>query len=254
MRLIGVRFCPHWPKRNSPRLNTKPSEPELVFEFFAQKSDGFFVDVGANEPQNMSQTWLLESKGWNGILVEPLPHLAAKLRRERPRSKVVQAACGPPNHPKMVELHEGECHMHSGLNRHAVDAQERYIAVHEVPMLALDEILEEAGNPRLDFVSIDVEGMELEVLLGFDLARHSPRLLFVEDHLFHLRTHRHLRDAGYRLVKRTGLNNWYVRPSTPPPPTTPMERLRLWRKVWIGTPWRAWKHRRRVARTARVSK
>jgi FkbM family methyltransferase len=224
-------------------MNQRPNEPELVLEFFGNKSCGFFVDVGANDPQNMSQTWLLESKGWRGLLVEPLPHLAEKLRAARPGSQVIQAACGPHGHPATVEIHEAECSMHSGLNRHAIDARERYVAVHKVPMLALDEILAGQGNPKPDFVSIDVEGMELEVLRGFDLVRHAPTLLLIEDHLFDWQVHGYLSRSGYRLVKRTGLNNWYVRVKQPFAMTTSVERLKLWRKVWVGTPWRGFKHR-----------
>lgn len=229
-------------------LKPKLSEPDLVWRFFSEKTDGYFIDVGANDPQNMSQTWLLESKGWRGILVEPLPDLAERLRQQRPRSRVVQAACGSKEHPATVELHESEFCMHSGVNRHAIDARERYVAVHTVTMLSLDEILAQEGNPKVDYVSIDVEGMELEVLQGFDLRRHAPSLLLVEDHLFNLRTHRHLCREGYRLVKRTGLNNWYVPRPAHFEMTTPFERVRLWRKVWVGTPWRAWKHKLRAAR------
>jgi FkbM family methyltransferase len=224
-------------------MKARPTEPELVLEFFSNRAGGFFIDVGANDPKAMSQTWLLECKGWRGILIEPLPHLAEKLRAARPGARVVQAACGAREHPATVEFHEAECSMHSGLSQHAIDARERYVSTHTVPMLALDEILEEAGNPAIDFVSIDVEGAELDVLRGFDLSRHAPALLLIEDHLFNLKVHRHLVRSGYRLVKRTGLNDWYLPQKQRFHMATAMERLKLWRKVWVGTPWRGLKHR-----------
>jgi FkbM family methyltransferase len=222
------------------------SETELVLRFFGGKRTGNFVDVGANDPEIMSQSWTLEQLGWRGILVEPLPKFAERLRRARPNSRVIQAACGPTGHPPTVELHEAECSMHSGLVRNALDETERYVARHIVPMVSLDEILSAEDNPPIDFVSIDVEGMELDVLRGFDLARHAPALLLVEDHLLHLKTHRHLRRAGYRLVKRTDLNNWYVPGGQPFRLASGVERLKLWRKLWLGTPLRAWKHRLRT--------
>jgi hypothetical protein len=110
-------------------------------------------------------------------------------------------------------------------------------------VLTLDEVLIEAGCPKPDFVSIDVEGLQLEVLKGFDLQRHQPALLFVEDHLLNWETHRYLVRRGYRLVKRTQLNNWYVPAGVAFTLSTPLERLRLWRKVWPGTPLRRWKAR-----------
>ena len=101
--------------------------------------------------------------------------------------------------------------------------------------------------PKLDFVSIDVEGLELQVLRGFDLARHRPAVLLIEDHLKQLDVHRHLARHGYRVVKRTGVNNWYVPKRQPFHMTTWTERLKLFRKMYLGLPFRKmrWSRRRR---------
>ena len=219
-------------------MKPEPSEGELVWEFFGRKPDGRFVEVGANDPRNSSQTWFLESKGWSGILVEPLSRFTEALRVARPRSRVFQVACGAPGHPPTADLHIGENSEHSSLRPNVVDAGTRYLQTETVRVMTLDALLAGAGDPRLDFVSIDVEGLQLEVLKGFDLARHRPALLFVEDHLLNWDTHRHLCQRGYRLVKRTQLNNWYVPEGTPFHLSTPAERLRLWRKLWPGTPFR----------------
>jgi FkbM family methyltransferase len=213
-------------------------EDELIWRFFDQAAEGYFVEVGANDPKSHSQTWFLEDKGWRGILVEPLSRFYAPLCAARPRSRVFQVACGAPGHPPMAELFVGENSEHSSLRRNAVDAGTAYVQTETVRLLTLDEVLAEAGNPRLDFASIDVEGLQLEVLKGFDLARHKPKLLLVEDHLLNWQTHRHLRGRGYELVKRTQLNNWYVPKGTPFHLTSATERLKLWRKVWPGTPMR----------------
>ncbi|MDB6019874.1 MAG: Methyltransferase FkbM [Pedosphaera sp.] len=225
------------------------TEGELVWEFFGRNPKGFFVEVGANDPQNSSQTWFLENKGWQGILVEPLSRFYTALCKARPQSRVFQVACGAPGHPPTAELFVGENSEHSSLRRNTVDAETRYVKAETVRLLTLDELLAEAGHPQLDFVSIDVEGMQLEVLKGFDLARHRPRLLFVEDHLLNWETHFHLKRQGYRLVKRTQLNNWYVPQGTPFRLTSLGERFKLWRKVWPGTPARqlkAWWRRGRL--------
>jgi FkbM family methyltransferase len=232
-------------------MNTHPAEDELVWQFFHRRTTGFFIDVGANEPTAGSQTWLLEKNGWNGILIEPLPHLAERLRGERSRSRVYQVACGSPGHPKTAEFHEAAAHDHSGLAKYAVDASDKYVQVHRVQMLTLDEVIELAKCPTIDFVSIDVEGAEFDVLRGFDLSRHKPSLVLLEDHLFNVNSHRLLRASGYRLVRRTGLNSWYI-PRHTPFRVTLVDRLKLFRKVWLGTPLRAWKHRREVTRVLRV--
>ena len=95
------------------------------------------------------------------------------------------------------------------------------------------------------FLSIDVEGHELEVLLGCTLPEHSPDLILIEDKLQDLSKHRHLVAQGYKLVRRTCLNNWYVPRDKAPPERTILERLKLFRKVFLGLPFRSfrrWRH------------
>jgi FkbM family methyltransferase len=227
------------------------SEDELVWESFDRRKDGFFLDVGANDPQKGSQTWLLEQHGWRGILIEPQAEFCERLRLERPRSRVLRAACGAPGHPRQMPLHIADGRGKSSLMKNLVDPSTRYVKTEMVQMMTLDAVLAEADNPRVDFVSIDVEGTQLDVLSGFSLEQHRPALLLLEDHLHDLATHRYLKQHGYRLVKRTGFNNWYVPKDRPFGLTTPLERLRLWKKVWANTPFR--KIRVYLARKGRQS-
>ena len=80
-------------------------EAPLVREFFRDCPRGFFVEVGANDPKKDSQSWHLEQAGWNGILVEPLPDLAAELRRQR-TAQVFEVACSSPDRAgQVMRLH-----------------------------------------------------------------------------------------------------------------------------------------------------
>lgn len=184
-------------------------ENELKAAFFGSTRQGFFVEVGANQPQQGSQSWQFEQAGWRGVLVEPQPDLAARLRQTR-RAHVVAAACSSPgNAGKTMTLHV--LGPHSSLNAELAVTGVVAESQIEVPVRTLDEILREADAlSPIDFVSIDVEGHEVEVLSGFDLARWRPRLILVEDHVTSLATHRALTGAGYRLIRRTGPNGWYV--------------------------------------------
>ncbi|HEX4040982.1 MAG TPA: FkbM family methyltransferase [Xanthobacteraceae bacterium] len=184
-------------------------ENEFKAAFFMSTRQGFFVEVGANQPQQGSQSWQFEQAGWRGVLVEPQPDLAERLRQTR-RAHVVAAACSSPaNAGKTMTLHV--LGPHSSLNPELAVTGVVAEAQIEVPVRTLDEILREAAAPSpIDFVSIDVEGHEVEVLSGFDLARWRPRLILVEDHVTSLATHRALTGAGYRLIRRTGPNGWYV--------------------------------------------
>lgn len=180
----------------------------LVAAFFGNIK-GYFVEVGANEPRVRSQTWHLEQTGWTGILIEPQPELARELRAMR-MAKVFAVACSSPdNAGRTLPLHvAGPL---SSLDRSQMAPGASPEAVIEVPIRTLDSVLEEAGAPeKFDFLSIDVEGHELEVLSGFDIARWQPRLILLEDHVADLSKHRYLIGAGYRIVRRYENNGWYV--------------------------------------------
>ena len=221
-------------------------EQELVREFFGGARSGFFVEVGANRPQQESQTWHLEQLGWTGVLIEPQPELAGDLCSAR-SAKVFAVACSSPeNAGRRMKLHVAGALSALDRDRMAPGAQpERVI---EVPVRTLDDVLIEAGAPRqLDFLSIDVEGHELEVLRGFDFAHWRPRLVLLEDHVGNLKKHRFLRAAGYRLIRRFENNGWYV-PHNAAFCVTPRERWEIVRKYYLALPFRMARNASRAVR------
>ena len=222
-----------------PKKKYHPDETALVSDFFGHKTSGIFVEVGANDPKYRSQTWHLEEKGWSGVLVEPQSRLCEALRAVRHRSQVFQVACAAPNHPEEAVLFLAERHGESGLGKDQLGVN--YVGEETVKLLTLDEILRQAGNPEIDFISIDVEGLQLPVLQGFGLAHHRPKLLIIEDRFQSCQTHLHLCRQGYRLVRRSNdLNNWYV-PRESSFRANLATRLKLFRFVWLGTPFRRFK-------------
>jgi FkbM family methyltransferase len=212
------------------------AENRLKEEFFCGRRDGFFVDVGANDPTDGSQTWHLEKLGWRGILIEPQPALAQKLREQR-RAMVFACACSSPqNAGKTLPLQVAG--IFSSLDLDFFVAGMRKGDIIEVPVRTLDEILEEASAPApIDLLSIDVENHEIDVLNGLTLTRWRPRLIFIEDIVRNLRLHRLLQSRGYKWLRRTGINSWYV-PADSPLSVSPFGRWQFFRKYYLGTPWR----------------
>jgi len=208
---------------------------ELVREFFGGER-GFFVDVGANHPFSGSQSWHLEQLGWRGILVEPQPQLAEQLRQTR-KAKVFAAACSSPENAgrRLPFYVAGPL---SALDRGRMAPGSSVDTVIDVPVMTLDELLREAGAPQpLSFLSLDVEGHEIEALRGFDFARWQPRLILIEDHVGDLTRHRFMRGSGYRLVRRTGYNGWYV-PADSPVHFGFADQMEILRKYYLGLPFR----------------
>jgi FkbM family methyltransferase len=211
-------------------------EEQAVRAFFGGDKRGFFVEVGANEAIERSQTWHLEQLGWTGVLIEPQPDLAAALVAQR-KARVFAVACSSPeNAGRSLPLHvDGPL---SGLNRERMAPGSQPARVILVPVRTLDSLLEEAEAPApLDLLSVDVEGHEVEVFRGFDFQRWRPSLIMAEDHVANLRMHRTLQAHGYRLIRRLGNNGWYV-PADAPLTVTPAERWNIVRKYYLALPFR----------------
>src|SRR6185436_230681 len=213
-------------------------ENNLVWEFFGRKTSGFFVEVGANDPFLLSQTWMLEQKGWTGVLVEPLAACCADLRRYR-NARVVQVACVAPHQIGTATLHIAGAV--SSLVPNAFDPKVRYETTETVQVVTLTDVLQQVAAPRvIDFLSIDTEGTEGDILAGIDLTRFQLILILVEYHVYSLALHRQLNNMGYKLIRRTVDNNWYI-PKMLPFALKATERWELFRKMYLGTPPRAFK-------------
>ena len=209
-------------------------EDILAWEFLGKSDQGYYVEVGANDPVFRSQTYFLEQRGWTGILVEPLPNLCQALRAKRPRSIVCQAGAGSPSSPPKAILKQTRNDAWSHIKGHTDDSD--VVAEIEVEMRTLESILEEHHAPQIDLLSIDTEGMEIDVLDGLNLETRRPRLILVEDHMDHLELYFYLRRRGYRLAKRTGANNWWVPKGSPKPHLSFRERLSLWNVLFFKKP------------------
>jgi len=221
-------------------------EQKLVREFFGGAQSGFFVEVGANRPQQESQTWHLEQLGWTGVLVEPQPDLAGDLRRARSARVFAVACSSPENAGRRMQLYVAGALSALDRDRMAPGSQPERII--EVPVRTLDDILTEARAPAgFDLLSVDVEGHELEVLSGFDFARWRPRLVLLEDHVGNLKKHRFLRAAGYRLIRRFENNGWYV-PREATRGVAPRERWEIVRKYYLALPFRVARNASRAVR------
>jgi FkbM family methyltransferase len=184
-------------------------EQECVQSFFNGKTNGVYVDVGANDPFIESQSFHLEQMGWNGLLIEPLPNMCALLREHRTSTVVPYACSSIDNHKKILPLISfGVC---STLESKLIHTNKVKQDVIYIETRTLDSILEENNiEANFDLLSIDVEGHEIELFKGFDIQRWKPKLVLLEDHVTSQDKHKFMITNGYAFLLRTGLNSWYV--------------------------------------------
>jgi FkbM family methyltransferase len=160
---------------------------------YLPRQGGVFVEAGAFDGYWQSNTyWFERFRGWSGVLVEPIPQLAAEARRERPRAQVFEFALVAPDFPeKTVRMRFGGTMSillaDSGEMEDALAHADRGAAIAEaraydldVPTSTLSAVLDQAGVEQIDLLSLDVEGHEEEALKGLDFDRHAPEYILIE--------------------------------------------------------------------------
>lgn len=188
----------HAVQRRRARSRTRTSLQGLAHRIPALESPrvgGFFVELGANDGIRQSNTWWLEAEfGWRGVLVEPALNRYFELVRNRGggRNHLECAACvGFQYREPLLPLHYSDLETFRVQGREHDDARLRKVARNlpegEQQLLfgaaarPLQTILDESGAPEvIDFLSLDVEGGELEVLKGVDHARTRFRVALIE--------------------------------------------------------------------------
>ena len=184
------------------------------------KEGGYFVELGAGDGMNRSTTYVLEwSYRWSGIVAEPHPDFAETLRRNR--NCFVSHKCVYGRTGEALDFMAVRDRRLSRISAiEALDAQEaarkKDFKTINVKSISLNDLLSEAEAPAdIDYISIDTEGSELEILRHFDFRRWNVRL-FTIDHNFSAR-----RSELKELLDRNGYtriwpevvqaDDWYVK-------------------------------------------
>lgn len=155
--------------------------------------DGFFIEAGANDGIDQSNTLYFEKyQGWKGLLIEPIPELAEKCQVNRPECITENYALVSFENPlERVELYH--CNLMSfveGAMETELEKDEQIKVACQVQNIKyskltvkaqpLSVILDKHEIEKIDLFSLDVEGWELEVLKGIDFTRHKPRYMLIE--------------------------------------------------------------------------
>lgn len=171
-------------------LYSQFGEDSILFSYFRKKafaktlriSDidlgrGFYVDIGCHHPYMISNTWFFYQRDWRGINVDPAPGIVEEFNRIRPGDINLQIA---------IAAEDGEATFHAnGRSVHnslvaSANLTERYT----VPTMRLQTLLDRHLPPGCDIniLSVDVEGLDLEVLRSNDWTKYRPEMVVVEHH------------------------------------------------------------------------
>lgn len=195
----------------------------LISEFFGHDFKGVCVDVGSAQPIYGNNTYHFETKGWKVYCIEPNKRLYERLIPIR--ENVFNFACGSKDEDNVDFT---ICTLQDG-NQEAISSLEldnRLVESHlpynprfettKVKLRTLNSFFEEQGIEKIDFISIDTEGTEIDVLVGLDLKKYNPTLLVIENNFENYLIDNYLLNFGYRKFLRSGVNDFYKYDSTIP--------------------------------------
>lgn len=196
----------------------------FVLKTLKDTQNGVFVDVGGNHPIKGSNTYLLEQNGWTGIAIEPQEKLR-KLWPEVRKAECLNYVVGPEN--KSINFIEGN------ENEHGLSGVEGYNKCQDtskkiaVEQKRLTDILTEKNIKHVDYLSIDVEGYEMNVLESIDFSVSDIQLISLENdigfssipfigkkigsELGNNKLRKFLEDKGYKYIARIFCDDFFIK-------------------------------------------
>lgn len=199
---------------NHPISFAQNREDILLSGFFDADKKGFYVDVGAEAPTDLSVTKIFYDKGWHGINIEPIKRQYELFINERLRD--INLNIGVSNKKGTLEFRE---YKGSGYSTFSEDMKKEHITDNEdlakdyrdykVPVLPLKDIFNAHGVKEIQFLKIDVEGLEYETLEGNDWTKFRPEVICIEAAHAHKDWRSLLKEKGYLFVFFDGLNEYY---------------------------------------------
>ena len=201
---------------------SQEGEDVLLQRIFEGKRRGFYIDVGAHHPTRFSNTFLFYLQGWRGINIDAMPGSMRAFEKSRPRDVNIECPISDReeeltyfmfNAPALNTFSEREAARKDGLGTYRI--VERRQMRTETLASVLDKHL--PNGQAIDFLSVDAEGADLQVLKSIDWARTRPEVVLAEEleadleqvcSQSEIRTYLH--DRGYRLFAKT-LNTLFFR-------------------------------------------
>ncbi|TVZ25584.1 FkbM family methyltransferase [Gillisia sp. Hel_I_86] len=164
---------------------SQEGEDLILKRIFEGQKTGFYIDVGAHHPQRFSNTYLFYKMGWRGINIDAMPGSMVKFKELRPGDINVEIAVS--DKEEILTFHifnEPALNTFDTLNadRYQLDTNYKVIAKKELKVFPLVDVLDKYNSEekQIDFMNIDVEGLDLHVLKSNNWIKYKPLIILIE--------------------------------------------------------------------------
>jgi FkbM family methyltransferase len=154
-----------------------------IFRHVFETNVGFYFDIGAYHPYRHSNTYLLYRAGWQGINVDPRPGTKDLFDRYRPRDINVEAGIASADGAMTYYMvgEDSTMNTFSRENLETLGIFDRVLRTIEVPVWSLPSLLSRYPDiTKIDYMNVDAEGFEMEILEGLDRSKLKPTIISIE--------------------------------------------------------------------------
>jgi FkbM family methyltransferase len=198
---------------------SQKGEDLIIEKLLKNKKKGFYIDVGANNPFDCSNTARFYKKGWHGINIEPIPKNIKEFEIKRPKDINLNIGIGTKE--GSFDFYEFKEDMLSTFSKEEADEEikkgKKLVKKHTIKIQKLSKVLDKyTKNKEIDLLSIDTEGFDFDVLKSNDWSKFKPKIICIEsiDRDGTNNTGKYLKflsKYGYDLAGKTRLNSIYMR-------------------------------------------
>lgn len=161
---------------------SQKAEDIIIDRYFEHKKRGFYIDIGAYHPKINSNTKFFYNRGWHGINIEPNPERIKLFKQFRRRDINLNAGVGASK--KLETFYELEATGLSTFSKREADSMlkvgHKLKSKMKIQMYRLQDIMKKYVKNEVDFITIDTEALDLEVLEGNNWDKYRPKLICIE--------------------------------------------------------------------------
>jgi Methyltransferase FkbM domain len=221
VRILNLynKTCGLYRDKYSYRSYSQEGEDMLIRRLLRNKSKGFYIDIGAHHPKRFSNTQYFYRKGWNGINIDALPGTKALFDKYRKKDINIEILVSNKSTLKYYLFDEPAYNTtDEKLIDSVISKGVKLKSVNELQCKKLENILDECDvkGKIIDFMSVDVEGNELDVLQSNNWKKYRPSIICVEKLNYDLNNfsksniYKLLTNNGYEVLSKT-VNSWYYK-------------------------------------------